>query len=188
LLDVAMAWHVEAAGSNGFPGTGDPRTFEAANRAYQRVLASFSRAQIDAYGSTDSEPGFARVMRATGDLAYAERRWLDCARSFGAAEQANQGGQRAGDELLFAAVCWQRALDERLQARENERGLGRAVFDAGTDAALLAALDRYECRAAAAADDLEAAAAQTTVLGARDKLRRLTLGVAPKGKNRTARE
>ncbi len=173
IVDVAMAWHVEAVGSNGAGGTGDARTMEAARESYERVLSTFTPAEIDAVATADDEPGHARVMRAYGDLLYAERRWLDCAKAFGAAEQASPNGPRAGDTLLFEGVCWQRALEEKLPARESERGLTAAIFDGDSDAAMVRALDRYACRVDPAADDLEAAAAHTTVLRARERVHRL---------------
>jgi tetratricopeptide (TPR) repeat protein len=178
-VDVATAWHVEAIGSNGSGGTGDQRTIQAALRTYEKGIGNFSRHEIDAYAAKSDEPGYARVMRAYGDLLYSARQWQPCARAFAEAERADPNGPRAGDELLLASLCWRRALDEKLAAREQSRAASDFIFDGDGDKRMMGTFDRYACRVEPAATDLEAAAAHTTILRARDRVRTLKARSVP---------
>ncbi len=158
LSETAMAWHLEAVGSGGVKGTGDPKTKAAAAQLYRWVSAQFTTRQFAAFKFPrivrEDWPTLASVRYAHADLLYAQQDWATCGPAFDAAYDADPSGPNATEALFAAAICWRKLFDSMHPGDTHRRLEGTLAQgseryrpkELGTiQRNMLKAFDRYIC-------------------------------------------
>lgn len=132
VTETAMAWHAEAVGTGGHPGSGDGRTLDAAARLYEIAARSFDEATWATFRfphvARHDWPTLARVLRAHGLLLLHREDWEGAGEAFARAYHVDPQGPEAAEALHVAALCWQQAyLAHRTAPNPNalRAGLGR---------------------------------------------------------------
>ena len=146
-----MAWHLEAVGSQGQRGTGDPKTMDLASLLYKKVADTwnaddFSKFEFPRLVKEDW-PTIYKIKYNMADLLYFREQWAECGPAFDAVVQEDPKGEDAANAAYAAVLCYQNiylahAPEGRGQARAAEpawrrprhRGrLGRQVPPEGHD-------------------------------------------------------
>lgn len=109
--ETAMAWHLEAVGSNGQRGTSDPKTMDLASLLYKKVSDTWKADEFSKFT-------FPRLVKADwptiydikynmADLLYYRERWADCGPAFDSVVDENPQGPKAADAAYAAVLCYQ---------------------------------------------------------------------------------
>jgi len=145
-LQLAIAWHREAVGTDAQPGTRDERTMSSAEALYDLVLRAFPDLDgMDLPGIVGDAPTRAAVAYYRGDLAFVRQDWRACAEGFERAYVLEPRGPLAGDAALGTAQCWEALLrtrggqSERVDAERERRSLDEQ------EARMAIAFRRYLC-------------------------------------------
>jgi TolA-binding protein len=167
LTETAMAWHVEAVGSPGQRGTGDPKTMKLAAHLYATVTEtwdarSFSRFQFPRIVK-DDWPSIYKVKYAMADLLYFEEKWIECGRAFDDVVAEDPSGPDAAEAAYTAVLCYQKFYDQvhrggtdrvgraggagahRTVAREEEDAKLRPKELTDDQKGMIRAFNRYLC-------------------------------------------
>jgi hypothetical protein len=165
VTETAMAWHLEAVGSNGQRGTLDKKTMELAARLYQQALDSFSASDLASYEFPrlvkEDWPTAFKIKYAMADLLYEQKDWSRCGPAFDAVLAEEPNAADAATPAYAAGLCYQRAYEEAHHGapppRAPERGF-RPKDLSREQTQMLRALDRYVCTVKPAAHDAAAQA------------------------------
>jgi tetratricopeptide (TPR) repeat protein len=109
--ETAMAWHLEAVGSGGQRGTGDPRTMDLAALLYKKVADTwnaddFSKFEFPRLVKEDW-PTIYKIKYNMADLLYFREKWAECGPAFDAVVQENPTGPDAAESAYAAVLCYQ---------------------------------------------------------------------------------
>ncbi|MDB4933241.1 MAG: hypothetical protein JWP87_213 [Labilithrix sp.] len=175
VTETAMAWHLEAVGSQNQRGTGDVRTMALAAALYKRVVDSWTAAELASFQFPrlvkEDWPTLFKVKYAMADLLYFQKDWARCGPAFDSVVAEDPTGPEAARAAYAAGLCFQNVYEA---AHENNAGLrgagnlpGRGHRNAtaddatrlrpkdmkGDQAAMVKAFDRYVCTIKPAAND-----------------------------------
>jgi TolA-binding protein len=175
VTETAMAWHVEAIGSQGQRGTNDAKTMVLAAALYQRVVDSWSKQELASFQFPrlvkEDWPTLFKIKFAMADLLYSQRDWAKCGPAFDGVVAEDPTGPEAAKASYAAGLCYQARYEETHQGDAGRRSAGnlpgRGAVEANeTVAARLAprpmkaeqlamvkAFDRYICTIKPAAND-----------------------------------
>jgi tetratricopeptide (TPR) repeat protein len=159
IAETAMSWHLEAVGSGGVRGTGDPQTMQLAAQLYDRVIERFEDEDFSQFTfprivKTDW-PSPYKLKYARADLCYFAQDWECAAEAFTKAVEEDPNAPDAPEAAYAAALAFQHIFNrerangaahagmedltgsswERLQPRELSR----------TEENMIDAFDRYLC-------------------------------------------
>ena len=182
LLETAMAWHLEATGSDGVRGTGDEKTMDLAADLYERAVHAFSRADFEALRFPrivkEDWPTRAKIAYLMADLLYARKRWDKCGPAFDAAFADDPRGPLAAESSYTSAICYQNLYHASHQG--NTDRVGRKVASTQGPAqdlaprelseiekGMLASFSRYLCLPPPPATDKEGSERRIEVAYAR---------------------
>ncbi len=160
ITETAMAWHLEAIGTDDVRGTGDAKAMALASKLYEKIESNFTDegflAAKFARIVKEDRPTLCSVRYASADLLYEQQKWAGCGRAFDSVVE-KCGHTRVAAEAAYAAVqCYKKLYDAEHARGEDRRSAG--LMDAAPPAAKLApvplsarqtamigAFDRYLC-------------------------------------------
>lgn len=164
--ETAMAWHLEAVGSNGQRGTGDPKTMDLASLLYKKVSDTWKADEFAKFTFPrlvkDDWPTIYDIKYNMADLLYFRERWADCGPAFDAVVEENPQGPKAADAAYAAVLCYQNiylathAKGSDKKGSGNLPGVGHKISEDSddkykpkdlTDAqkAMISSFNRYVC-------------------------------------------
>ena len=170
LIETAMAWHLEATGTDGVRGTNDAKTMDLAADLYERAIHTFARADFEALRFPrivkEDWPSRGKIAYLMADLLYARQRWDKCGQAFDAVAADDPRGPLAAESAYTSAICYQNLYHATHEGHSDRVGRG-AVPARGaapdlsprelseTEKGMLASFSRYLCLPAPAATDKE---------------------------------
>lgn len=176
-IETAMAWHLEAVGSQGQRGTSDAKTMKLAAQLYERAASTWSAKEIASFEFPrivkEDWPTLFRIKYALADLLYFQKDWAKCGPAFGAVVAEDPRGPEASKAGYAEALCYQNLYEATHGHDAGRRGgghlPGQVPADRGShdDArsrlapkemkpellAMVHAFDRYVCNVKPAARD-----------------------------------
>jgi TolA-binding protein len=111
ISETAMAWHLEAVGSQGQRGTGDPKTMSLAAYLYKKVVdtwnaETFAKFQFPRIVK-DDWPNIYKVKYAMADLLYFQQKWAECGPAFDSVVAENPTAPEAAEAAYASVLCFQ---------------------------------------------------------------------------------
>ena len=128
LTETAMAWHLEAVGSGGQRGTGDPKTMGLAAYLYKKVVDTwkaddFAKFQFPRIVK-DDWPNIYKIKYAMADLLYFQQRWSECGPAFDSVVSENPGAPEAAEAAYASVLCYQNIYDQVHKGGTDRQGSG----------------------------------------------------------------
>jgi TolA-binding protein len=169
VTETAMAWHLEAVGSQGQRGTSDARTMTLAAALYKRVVDSWTAPELASFQFPrlvkEDWPTLFKIKYAMADLLYFQKDWPRCGPAFDSVVAEDPGGPQAGAAAYASGLCYQNVYEDSHKADAGRRtagnlpGRARAAAASATDdatrlrpkemkpeqSAMVKAFDRYIC-------------------------------------------
>lgn len=170
LIETAMAWHLEATGSDGVRGTNDEKTMDLAADLYEKAIRAFSRADFEALRFPrivkEDWPSRGKIAYLMADLLYARKRWDKCGQAFDAVAADDPRGPLAAESAYTSAICYQNLYHATHEGHSDRIGRGVAPARGAapdlsprelseTERGMLASFSRYLCLPAPTATDKE---------------------------------
>jgi tetratricopeptide (TPR) repeat protein len=126
--ETAMAWHLEAVGSQGQRGTGDPKTMALAAQLYKKVVDTwhadeFSKFEFPRIVKEDW-PNIYKIKYAMADLLYFQKDWAKCGPAFDSVVQENPNSPEAAEAAYAAVLCYQNIYEETHKGDVGKKGAG----------------------------------------------------------------
>jgi tetratricopeptide (TPR) repeat protein len=126
--ETAMAWHLEAVGSQGQRGTGDPKTMDLASLLYKKVGDTWSAAEFTKFEFPrlvkDDWPTIYKIKYNMADLLYFRERWAECGPAFDSVVQEDPKGEDAANAAYAAVLCYQNIYLAQHQKGSDKKGTG----------------------------------------------------------------
>ncbi|MEO8801688.1 MAG: hypothetical protein ABI551_27610, partial [Polyangiaceae bacterium] len=127
--ETAMAWHLEAVGSNGQRGTGDAKTMALAAQLYKEVVDTWNQQEFSTFKFPrivkEDWPTICKVRYAMADLLYFQKDWAKCGPAFDAVVAENCSSQQDQAEAAYAAVlCYQNIYEQTHANGADRKGSG----------------------------------------------------------------
>ncbi len=167
VTETAMAWHLEAVGSQGQRGTGDARAMTLAAALYKRVVDSWSAAELASFEFPhvvkEDWPTLIKIKYAMADLLYFQKDWARCGPAFDSVVAEDPSGPDAPTAAYASGLCYQNVYEESHKNEAGRRSAGNfpgrahreAVPDDATrlrpkelkpeQLAMVRSFDRYIC-------------------------------------------
>jgi tetratricopeptide (TPR) repeat protein len=128
LTETAMAWHLEAVGSQGQRGTGDSKTMGLAAYLYKKVVDTWNAQDYSQFQFPrivkEDWPTIYKVKYAMADLLYFQQRWNDCGPAFDAVVAENPNAPEAAEAAYASVLCYQNIYEQTHKAGEDRKGSG----------------------------------------------------------------
>ena len=127
--ETAMAWQLEAIGSQGQRGTGDPRTMDLASILYKKIGDSWSAAEFAKFEFPrlvkDDWPTIYKIQILHGrPPLLPATRWADCGPAFDAVVEEDPKGADAANAAYAAVLCYQNIYLAQHQKGADRKGTG----------------------------------------------------------------
>ena len=126
--ETAMAWHLEAVGSGGQRGTGDPKTMALAAGLYKRVVDTWKQEEFATFQFPrivkDDWPNIYKIKYAMADLLYFQKDWAKCGPAFDSVVSENPSAPEAPEAAYAAVLCYQNIYDETHKGGQDKKGAG----------------------------------------------------------------
>ena len=126
--ETAMAWHLEANGSQGQRGTSDTKTMALAAQLYKKVVDNWN---ADEYAKfefprivKEDWPTIYKIKYLMADLLYFQKDWAKCGPAFDAVVQENPQAPEAAESAYAAVLCYQNIYDQTHQGDAGKKGGG----------------------------------------------------------------
>ncbi len=128
VTETAMAWHLEAVGSQGQRGTGDMKTMTLAAYLYKRVVDTWTAADYSKFTFPRivkaDWPTIYKVKYAMADLLYFQKRWADCGPAFDAVVAENPQAPEAAEAAYASVLCYQNIYEAEHPKGSERKGSG----------------------------------------------------------------
>jgi tetratricopeptide (TPR) repeat protein len=128
LAETAMAWHLEAVGSQGQRGTGDPKTMALAAEIYKKVVDSWSAQEFATFQFPrivkEDWPNIYKIKYAMADLLYFQKDWAKCGPAFDSVVAENPQAAEAPEAAYASVLCYQNIYDETHKGDKGRSGSG----------------------------------------------------------------
>jgi tetratricopeptide (TPR) repeat protein len=128
LTETAMAWHLEAVGSQGQRGTGDPKTMGLAAYLYKKVVETWNAQEYGTFQFPrivkEDWPNIYKIKYAMADLLYFQQRWNDCGPAFDSVVAENPQAPEAAEAAYASVLCYQNIYDQTHKGGEDRKGSG----------------------------------------------------------------
>ncbi len=109
--ETAMAWHLEAVGSQGQRGTGDPKTMDLAALLYKKVADTWNADEFSKFEFPrlvkEDWPTIYKIKYNMADLLYFREKWAECGPAFDSVVQEDPKGPRRAEAAYAAVLCYQ---------------------------------------------------------------------------------
>jgi TolA-binding protein len=126
--ETAMAWHLEAVGSQGQRGTGDPKTMDLASLLYKKVGDTWSAVEFSKFEFPrlvkEDWPTIYKIKYNMADLLYFRERWAECGPAFDSVVQEDPKGEDAANAAYAAVLCYQNIYLAQHQKGSDKKGSG----------------------------------------------------------------
>ncbi|MBI4701501.1 MAG: tetratricopeptide repeat protein [Deltaproteobacteria bacterium] len=130
LSETAMAWHLEAVGSGGVRGTGDPKTMTAAEGLYENVVKNFTVEEFKKFSFPrivkEDWPTIPKIRYAMADLLYFQKKWDKCGPAFDAVVADDPRGPNAPEAAFASVLCYQNIYAQKHADGSHRKGIGEA--------------------------------------------------------------
>jgi TolA-binding protein len=149
ISETAMAWHLEAVGSQGQRGTGDPKTMSLAAYLYKKVVdtwnaETFAKFQFPRIVK-DDWPNIYKVKYAMADLLYFQQKWAECGPAFDSVVAENPQAPEAAEAAYASVLCFQN-IYEAQHPKGSERKSSGNLPKLNKDEAKKAAAEAEEAK------------------------------------------
>jgi tetratricopeptide (TPR) repeat protein len=128
MTETAMAWHLEAVGSGGVRGTGDPKTMTASEKLYSLVVTEFTAAQFISFKfpriMKEDWPTIPKIRYAMADLLYFQKKWSLCGPAFDSVVAEDPNGSNAAEAAFASVLCYQNIYAEKHKGDSHRKGTG----------------------------------------------------------------
>lgn len=165
--ETAMAWHLEAVGSNGVRGTSDPKTMKLAAQLYENVVLNFKSEEYAKFTFPrilkEDWPSIMKIKYAMADLLYFQKDWAKCGPAFDSVVAEDPKGPNAAEAAFASVLCYQNIYTEKHKDGSDRKGndanlpgdknkdakvdqakFARKEFDANQKG-MMTAFNRYVC-------------------------------------------
>ena len=126
--ETAMAWHLEAVGSQGQRGTGDPKTMDLASVLYKKVSDTWSASEFTKFEFPrlvkEDWPTIYKIKYNMADLLYYREKWAECGPAFDEVVKENPQGSDAAEAAYAAVLCYQNIYLQQHQKGSDKKGSG----------------------------------------------------------------
>jgi tetratricopeptide (TPR) repeat protein len=126
--ETAMAWHLEAVGSQGQRGTGDPKTMDLASLIYKKVSETWNADEFSKFEFPrlvkEDWPTIYKIKYNMADLLYFRERWAECGPAFDSVVQENPNAPEAAEAAYAAVLCYQNIYLAQHQKGSDKKGTG----------------------------------------------------------------
>jgi len=126
--ETAMAWHLEAVGSQGQRGTGDAKTMDLAALLYKKVSESWNEDQFSKFEFPrlvkEDWPTIYKIKYNMADLLYFREKWAECGPAFDSVVQADPKGPEAAEAAYAAVLCYQNIYLAQHAKGSDRKGSG----------------------------------------------------------------
>ncbi len=126
--ETALAWDLEAVGSNGQRGTGDGHTMDLASGLFQKVVDTWKADEFSKFEFPrlvkDDWPSMYKIKYYMADLLYFRENWAKCGPAFDAVVEENPNGPEAADAAYAAVLCYQNIYLATHQKGIDKKGSG----------------------------------------------------------------
>jgi tetratricopeptide (TPR) repeat protein len=126
--ETAMAWHLEAVGSQGQRGTGDPKTMDLASVLYKKVSDTWSAPEFSKFDFPrlvkEDWPTIYKIKYNMADLLYYRERWAECGPAFDEVVKENPQSSDAAEAAYAAVLCYQNIYLAQHQKGSDKKGSG----------------------------------------------------------------
>ncbi len=126
--ETAMAWHLEAVGSQGQRGTGDPKTMALSAALYKKVVDNWNAEEFSKFEFPrivkEDWPTIYKIKYAMADLLYFQKDWAKCGPAFDSVVQENPRAPEAAEAAYAAVLCYQNIYDEMHKGDAAKKGAG----------------------------------------------------------------
>ena len=128
LAESAMAWHLEAVGSQGQRGTGDQKTMTLAAYLYKKITdtwdaKTFATFQFPRIVKEDW-PTIYKVKYAMADLLYFQQKWAECGPAFDSVVEEDPNSPEAAEAAFASVLCYQNIYEATHKGGEDKKGMG----------------------------------------------------------------
>jgi tetratricopeptide (TPR) repeat protein len=128
LTETAMAWHLEAVGSGGQRGTGDPTAMRLAAYLYKKVVDTWSAQQFAQFQFPrivkEDWPNIYKIKYAMADLLYVQKDWAGCGPAFDSVVAENPNAPEAAEAAYASVLCYQNIYDQTHANGSDRQGSG----------------------------------------------------------------
>jgi len=129
MSETAMAWHLEAVGSQGQRGTGDQKTMTLAAYLYKRVTETWTAQDFAKFEFPrivkEDWPTIYKIKYAMADLLYFQENWAACGPAFDSVVAENPNAPEAAEAAYAAVLCFQKIYDQQHAKGEGKKGVGQ---------------------------------------------------------------
>lgn len=126
--ETAMAWNLEAVGSQGQRGTGDAKTMSASAALYQKVVDTWNAQEFSTFTFPrivkEDWPTIYKIKYQMADLLYFQKDWAKCGPAFDAVVAENPTAPDAAEAAYASVLCYQNIYEERHKGKTDRRGAG----------------------------------------------------------------
>lgn len=126
--ETAMAWHLEAVGSQGQRGTGDAKTMALAAQLYKKVVDTW---KADEYATfefprivKEDWPTIYKIKYSMADLLYFQKDWAKCGPAFDSVVAENPTAPEAPEAAYASVLCYQNIYEETHKGGADRKGAG----------------------------------------------------------------
>jgi tetratricopeptide (TPR) repeat protein len=126
--ETAMAWHLEAVGSQGQRGTGDPKTMALAAQLYKKVVDTWKQEEFATFEFPrivkEDWPNIYKIKYAMADLLYFQKDWAKCGPAFDSVVAENPTAPEAPEAAYASVLCYQNIYEETHKGGADKKGSG----------------------------------------------------------------
>ncbi len=123
-----MAWHLEAVGSEGQRGTGDPKTMDLAALLYKKVAETWNADEFSKFEFPrlvkEDWPTIYKIKYNMADLLYFREKWAECGPAFDAVVQEDPKAPEAAEAAYAAVLCYQNIYLAQHAKGSDKKGTG----------------------------------------------------------------
>jgi TolA-binding protein len=127
LTETAMAWHIEAVGSNQQRGTGDPKTMALSAQLYQKVADTWDAKEFATFEFPrlvkEDWPSIYKIKYNMADLLYFQKDWAKCGPAFDSVVAENPTGPDAAEAAYASVLCYQNVYDASHPKEQARKGM-----------------------------------------------------------------
>jgi tetratricopeptide (TPR) repeat protein len=128
VAETAMAWHLEAVGSDGQRGTGDTKTMAFASQLYNKAIDTFKPSEFEKFEFPklvrEDWPTIYKLKYNVADLLYFQQNWAECGPAFDRVVDEDPTSPEAAEAAFAAVLCYQKTYALTHEKGSDRKGTG----------------------------------------------------------------